>query len=198
MHTRSLILLVLAQTLTHFTPAWAQCTTLKSVQSTLGESIGIAQDPEIPRRWVERAIALWSSCPNYGRDFPTLLEGRTGTRQIEVRYQRRSGTGRCGSFQGSTITLYKSATSSSGQALPCRVQAQTLAHELGHVLGLQNASEDRTCGSRIMARNNPDKLWRKVSAEECRLVGRKWHTPAERGVPILALAQGQSRNARTW
>ncbi len=179
MQTRSPILLVLALTLSHITPAWAGCTSLRSDQPTLGESIAVVQGPEISPRSVEKAFALWRSCPNYGQDFPILLEGGNGTRLITIRYQPRSRTKRCGSFQGSIVTLYKTATDSSGRPVSCGPRAQTLAHELGHVLGLNDAPEDRACRSRIMAAFNPEKPWREVNPEECRAVGRKWHTPAE-------------------
>ncbi len=197
MQTRHSMILLLALTLPRIASAQAECTALRSARPALGESIAIVPEPKIPRRWVEQAIALWRSCPDYGRDFPSLLGDTTGTRRVEVRYRQRSGTRRCGSFQGSTITLYKAATSNSGRVLPCRFPARTLAHELGHALGLKDASRSRTCDSLIMAQNDPRKPWREVSAEECQAVGSKWLTPAELSAPTASTPmQAQNRHAQ--
>ncbi len=57
--------------------------------------------------------------------------------------------------------------------------AQNLAHELGHVLGLNDAGDDNRCRYRIMGWVIPRKPFRAVHPEECRSVGQRWLTPVE-------------------
>ena len=54
----------------------------------------------------------------------------------------------------------------------------TLAHELGHVYGLDNAPSDPTCLGHIMGSRTPGGT-RTVLADDCEVAQEKWLTPTE-------------------
>lgn len=145
-----------------------------------GESIGLVYGPEIGRDVVDEAITLWRSCPNHRSDFPALLHGQ-GTATITlVLAPGNSGSKRCGSFRGRTITLYRWARTSDRSVRSCGSLALNLAHELGHALGLADAHERPGCSRTIMADLEEGNLFRRdVTAEECRLAGERWRTLVE-------------------
>jgi hypothetical protein len=174
-------LLLLALALSRFTPCSAQCTSLKAPRSGVAESIHFVYEPAVPREWVEEAVGYWSSCPNYGQDFPRLVQGRGGVRTLAIRYEARSPRPKCASLHRVTVTLYAFATNERGQVVPCRSLPQNLAHEFGHALGLKDAPRENACRFHIMAQVRRDNAGRRrVSREECQIVGRKWLTSTER------------------
>lgn len=171
---------LLALMLLDVPPSSAQCTSLSRPHTSRGESIGLVHGPEVPREWVEEAIGYWRSCPDYGRDFPALEPERPGSRTLTIRYETGHGDRRCGSFDGSTITLYAVARDQANRPVSCGALPETLAHELGHALGLKDAPGRKSCASHVMAWLRADaRRPRSVTPEECRAVGRKWLTPAE-------------------
>jgi hypothetical protein len=103
------------------------------------------------------------------------------TSVLHVRVIRRnSGTRQCGVFRGRTISLYASALTSAGEVRSCGSMALNLAHELGHALGLGDSRDVATCDATIMADLSSRNIHRRaVSADECRLAGRRWLTFAE-------------------
>lgn len=181
MRSPQTVLIIAALALAGLDPAGAECTTLKSTGKRLGESIGLVSDPAVAPEWIDQAIEYWSSCSNYGHDFPLFVHGRAAaeSRTITIRYEMWSQTRRCASFQGPIITLYASAAGE-GRPRSCRNMAQNLAHELGHVLGLNDADDDNRCRYHIMGWITPRKPFRAVHPEECRSVGQRWLTPMER------------------
>ncbi len=188
MLTPKTALLAAALMLAGLDPASADCTTLMSPGKKLGASIGLIYDPAVAPEWLAGAIGYWTSCAGYGRGFPAFLPGPAApdSRVVKIRFETRSQTRRCASFHGSTITLYAYAEGKNGRPVPCRDLAQNLAHELGHVLGLNDAGDDHRCRYHIMGCVTPQKPWRRVHAEECRLVDQRWLTPSEEAAPVIA------------
>ncbi|HVS66196.1 MAG TPA: hypothetical protein VMT85_22145, partial [Thermoanaerobaculia bacterium] len=133
---------------------------------------------------IEEAIALWRSCPNYRADFPALVLGEAAATLFVTLEPGNSGSKRCGSFRGRSITLYRWARTSDRSIRSCGSLALNLAHELGHALGLPDAADAAGCATRIMADLEPGNLFRRaVASEECRLAGERWRTLAELGLP---------------
>jgi hypothetical protein len=159
------------------------CVALGSERPLRADSIGLQWDPGLGVAVVQGAVARWTECPNYGSDFPHFKVGEDGVQSVMVRYvSGNSHDERCAVFVGRTITLYSQATTKSGRVVSCGSLKGNLAHEMGHVLGLEDVPEGAGCSSWIMAslnRTNTHLRW--VHAAECRAVGRKWLTPAERG-----------------
>lgn len=141
---------------------------------------------------VERAMAMWNapSCNSGG--FP-FFRGDTEAphRVLHVRWVRGTSPqveGSCGSFLGNQIVLYSQARDPLGGAVrPCgnvEQVAQTLAHELGHALGLAD-QYDAECSGYIMGQlvrlRSGQLRERQVRPEECRAADRWFLTIAERG-----------------
>lgn len=168
------------------------CAALRPGKTTLGEVIAVTAASRLADPILEEAVAVWRQCANYGHDFPFLEARRAddeapagrlrATSSLEVRVESGLGlTGRCGEFRGRTITLYPSARTSSGRVKSCGSLALNLAHELGHALGLGDGARGPACERGIMAGvSSRNGHLRAVTAEECRLVGSRWLTFAER------------------
>ncbi len=97
-------------------------------------------------------MAQWnsSSCNPGGTAFPKFQTSAQGAgRTVNVTFQAGSdpsAPGRCGSFSGNNIKLFEQARLPSGQVVHCDrpdILADSLAHELGHLLGL----DDSTCST---------------------------------------------------
>jgi len=173
--------LLLTDSLSSREPA---CHQLLARPPIAGESIGIVHGPEIGREVIEEAIALWRSCPNYRADFPALVLGEAAATLFVALEPGNSGSKRCGSFSGRSITLYRWARTSDRSIRSCGSLALNLAHELGHALGLPDAADASGCATRIMADLEAGNLFeRAVAAEECRLAGERWRTLAELALP---------------
>lgn len=131
------------------------------------------------------AIGYWTGCTEYGTEFPSLQLGGSGG--IPVTIQKVSGnstspTGACGFTQldaangrieGATITIW--TKESDGDT--CDPLTDSLAHELGHVLGLTDNS-DTSCHGRIMGSRNAGGT-RVVTYDDCAGADDKWVTEAE-------------------
>ena len=158
------------------------CARTISTSVVLGETISLVAASEMPPGLLIAAIGYWESCAGYGETFPRLVEGSSGTSVVNVRFVRGKSVGRhCGTFHGRTITLYASATAANSKPISCGSLEQNLAHEIGHVLGLDDV-ESPSCRRRIMSMIDPDTARsRRVHPEECALVGRKWLTLLEAG-----------------
>jgi hypothetical protein len=141
---------------------------------------------------VGRAAAMWNDAACRGAGgFPRFVSaGEEADRTIAVVWHDglspRDPTS-CGSFAGDQIHLYGRARDPlSGRVAGCghreRV-AETLAHELGHVLGLLDQAA-AGCGGQIMSRvvRSADGAirGRRVQPEECRAADEKFVTAEER------------------
>lgn len=118
----------------------------------------------------------------------------SGAYPVEVNFVNAEGP-RCGvhtatNFNGvpiaSTITLYASAAGYS-----CQPHADTLAHELGHVLGLADVTYAASCYGSIMGAREPGGT-RTVTADDCDEVDEAWMTPTEETPPPADPTDGQN------
>lgn len=137
---------------------------------------------------IQSAIDQWSnSCPGAaGQSFPILaLNNYQATQHVPVYYHDFEGL-RCGAttwfapFPGSApqpiaIDLYETSGGYS-----CQPISDTLAHEIGHVLGLGDApNPDTSCHGEIMGGRAPGET-RSVMSGDCATADNNWTTPAER------------------
>jgi hypothetical protein len=133
---------------------------------------------------IQAGADLWSSCATYGTGMPTFAVNGFGTISITIDHVAGSGGVACSNFQpstnqatgkiiGGTITTYDS----SDVVANCdSIRSETLAHKLGHVLGLGHTS----CSGYIMG---PPNVPRSVQADECSQVDQQWTTPTENPPP---------------
>lgn len=156
---------------------------------------------DLPRDVVNRAVALWEACEGYGEDFPRFVLDGEADRSVRVRIERRRpGDGHCASLFRGEIVLYATAYDASGRVHPCGAPEENLAHELGHVLGLGDVANRRSCRLRIMSPlltgYSKNLAGRSVQPEECRAVSGHWWTREEREVEerraIAAAALGEA------
>jgi hypothetical protein len=179
------------------------CAAIRAPDAAIAESIGLLFESRAAQEGdaalIDEAIAHWQRCPAYATGFPRLLNGEVGTRTVRVVLARSSsGTPRCASFQGSQITLYPHAMGRSGEILPCGDKSRSLAHELGHVLGLRDVEPRGKCRNSIMAQITPhNRRRRAVTDDECRLVDAKWRTFLESEPEQLTGGGNQTAADRT-
>ncbi|HEX6099490.1 MAG TPA: hypothetical protein VF432_24465 [Thermoanaerobaculia bacterium] len=145
------------------------------------DTLGFEAGPGVSEDWIESAIGYWEVCPEGG--FPVLSCGVSGdyTFTVAMITGRSVGSG-CGSFSpdvdwngsswivtGGSVFLY----THDGFGFPCSntatARARTLAHEIGHVLGLDESS----CTNRVMGGSSA------VQSDECLWVAGNWTTEAE-------------------
>lgn len=145
------------------------------------------------RTVVARAMELWNapSC-NGGGGFPRFsLAAESAHRVLHVRWVRGVNprvAGSCGSFAGNQISLYSHARDPrDGGLRPCGNAArlaETLAHELGHALGLAD-QYGAGCQGHIMGQLTRTAtgaiLARRVRPLECAAADAVFLTLAERG-----------------
>lgn len=153
--------------------------------------------PSSIRDYVQPAAGLWndSDCnqavPNahYTYQFPILsVDYSQGTgRNVDIVYAsgfNPRNDAACGDFRGNTITLYEKVRVDGvpKTCLTAPFLTDTIAHELGHLLGLEDQYSGG-CGDRIMAQGafTPGGAYidRSVRPEECRKVAETNMTPAE-------------------
>jgi hypothetical protein len=133
---------------------------------------------------ISTAIGYWSGgCPGYGGSFPSMSAGGSGGIAVSVIHHAGTSTqtsGSCGRtmfmFQapGNTVTgAVVEIWDQQGNGVDC-VFTDTLAHELGHVLGLADNSTS-ACVGHIMGGRPPGGT-RSVSSADCTVAGQKWST----------------------
>lgn len=174
--------------------AGAQCVTEEPVSNGWGDTIGV----QVGSGWtdssvIQQGMSMWSDCPSYGSGFADFWLNTSGDVNVTINLvsgQNPNPNGGCGGGQlpidqttgritGGTITLY---TRSGATNSPCDASwAETVAHELGHVLGLG----DSTCDNWIMGRNQDPQTagQRSVQSGECFAANQNWDTATEEPTP---------------
>ncbi|HEX9982556.1 MAG TPA: hypothetical protein VGF69_04770 [Thermoanaerobaculia bacterium] len=163
----------------------SECVSAYYAANTAG-SIGVIADSGVSEAWISGGVDQWGVC---GADsFPTLYCNQPGDYTFTVFYQpikNPDGAG-CGSadpdvdltasgwqVRGGAIYLFER----DGFGFPCNntteARAHTVAHEIGHILGLA----DSDCTNRVMGGSTGT-----VQPDECAKVGELWETPMERQV----------------
>lgn len=125
------------------------------------------------------ALAMWGSCSTYGAGFPNFQLEPGPERVISARLVPASGKAICGELRGREIILYAFARLPNGNVVRCEPVAETLAHELGHVLGLLDAPNDASCSEHIMAALPTHGDRRSVATGECDAVDARWRMASE-------------------
>jgi hypothetical protein len=133
---------------------------------------------------ITAAIGYWSGgCPGYGASFPSMAAGGSGGISVTVTHHIGTSTlatGSCGRTQFNLQAPGNSVISASielwdrqGNGIDCNL-SDTLAHELGHVLGLAD-NDSSTCIGHIMG-GRPAGGTRSVSSADCTVAGQQWLT----------------------
>ncbi len=139
----------------------------------------------------KRGYGAWNAptCNSTQFDgFPQFTEAAGSGRTVKVRYQpgfNPNNRTACGGFRGNDVLLYQYAKSQDGtrtvNCLRSDILEDTVAHELGHLLGLTDQSTD--CNGFIMSQvamtRTGDYIDRRVRGEECARVASTNQTPQE-------------------
>jgi hypothetical protein len=192
---------------THWSPGWAQCTrpngrqaSYSSVRLVLNNPDGM---PAAVQQGISGAIAAWNATAcNDGDDFPVLSTAGAADETIQVFFDPGISQARddnnnsvCGQIDhggmtdgsNATITLFGTIRLASGDSHDCYtnsdIAADSVAHELGHYLGL----DDSGCSGYIMSNRlgsvvNGQFTWdtsRQVQSAECALADSTNMTNAE-------------------
>ena len=156
----------------------------------------VSSDPRL-RVPLAETVAMWSLCPRSGMGFPRpealaevspsgLGPGEQHWRKIEVAMSDRNHPNRgsrCGTFQGDSIIVGRRTVDDLGRAHSCGTLAETLAHEIGHALGLKHATpsvvdlqgEPAMAGTILANVKRP----RQVRNWECEATDLHWMTSRE-------------------
>ncbi len=164
--------------------AQAQCVNVRFVSSGAGDLIQL-QGIGILVSQLNAAASYWSGCPSYGIGFPGFTTNNVSAAiQVTVVYSGGSGTS-CGLTTHSSnnpniiqVQLWDRGLDTAGHPYDCNV-TDTLAHELGHVLDLDNSScSGYMMGPASLSFMNGHEVagTRRVAPEECSTVSNRWST----------------------
>jgi hypothetical protein len=207
------ILFLLPALLVGVEPLTGQCTGSDRTPNFASVDKIFVIGPQAIQGEVTTAMGMWNApaCNPDGEVFPKFVAGQPNSigRKVTVVLNqglspRNQDTGTpegfsCGGFNGQTINLYSHVkgprgTESCGSGA---VLAQTLAHEMGHVLGLVDQGlnlRDNTCNGFIMSQRkynaNGQLIPRSIKPEECQMVDDTHLTPAEPGHPSQQIPPG--------
>lgn len=154
---------------------------------SFGDQLNVSS-AQLPAAEIGAAITYWAgSCTGYGSRFPSMSMGGSGGIPITVEYFDAPSalpSGSCGRTTPSLVgpSLFLRAAKieiwkTQGNGVPCN-RVDTLAHELGHVLGLKDKPLS-TCLGRIMG-ERPAGGTRAVTSSDCGVAAERWITSTER------------------
>jgi len=170
--------------------AFGQCAFPLSAVTHGTSGINFIPEGNEPFNMTSLATAKWQfGCDGVGTDYPNLDVGSysnySGVLNVYVFYQTGRSTdlyGRCGhtdvdisqdtgEITGATILMWQQQ----GDGTDCSANMRNLvAHEMGHVLGLNDADQYAECNGTIMGKN-PDF----IATDQCDAVKDDWYTPEE-------------------
>lgn len=167
----------------------AQCVSFNNQSTGIGVGSILLTTSTVSTTTLSLAAGMWDGCQGAGTSFPSIKSTGSGDITIQVNFNGGScpiSGCACGSIQrstnssgqlvGATITLY--GKTNSGQTCNSNTMPETLAHEVGHALGLENSS----CTGYIMSGNAPAGS-RTVQPDECSGVEGRWVHPNETQSP---------------
>ena len=164
---------------------FAQCVSYNNQSVGTGVSSILLTTSTVSTTTLSLAAGMWDSCPGAGSSFPSIMSTGSGNVTVQVNFNSGScpiSGCACGSTQrtlnsngqlvSATITLY--GKTNSGQTCSSSAMPNTLAHEVGHTLGLANSP----CTGYIMSGSAPAGS-RTVQPDECSGVEGRWVHPDE-------------------
>ncbi|HTG32325.1 MAG TPA: hypothetical protein VLB76_05295 [Thermoanaerobaculia bacterium] len=143
---------------------------------------------------IDTSIGYWSGgCPGYGNSFPSMSIGGSGGVAVNVTHHTGTSTLASGSCGRTTFTLQAPGNTVTGASIDiwdrqgngvnC-IFTDTLAHELGHVLGLAD-NDTSACIGHIMG-GRPSGGTRSISASDCVVAGQRWSTSHDTSLGPIA------------
>ena len=170
----------------HFLVIWpsgSMCLSESPAGQYFGDQIQLIPGSGFDASLIDGAISMWDSgCSGQmGIDFPALQNGGSGGAAYTVTMGGiNTENAHCGEHTGNTVILYTASTDAAGTRQSCGNTTMNLAHEIGHILGLDDAPQGTQCQHHIMAWINHNNAYsRSVSSEECIKVDSKWKTSHE-------------------
>lgn len=185
--SRRISFLVIAVSLAGAVEARAQCVSTFDRTNANGSLIRL-DGVLIGDSQLSAAASYWSACSGYGSDFASFTTADVSANvSVTVVYygghNQSCGQATHDSSTSIRIELWDTAVTTTGGTYRCNV-TDTLAHELGHVLNLENSScSGQIMGTSPLSWQNGQMVagTRSVSSAECSTVGNEWTTPKETG-----------------
>jgi hypothetical protein len=151
------------------------CVSSRAPRAMLDYSISLQPAPGTPIAMLDEGLAYWGACAAGEDGVPGFRVGPGGKRTLSVEWSAGSSRARhCGRIEGNRIRLFAAAIGPRGGVVLCDRPGLTLAHELGHALGLDDAPFRPECRRHVMAAASG--IDRAVQAEECRAVAARWRS----------------------